>query len=374
MTGIIDLRSDTVTLPTPGMRKAMARAEVGDSRRGEDPSVRALEEYSAGLFGKEGGMFVPSGTMGNLCAVSSWTRPGDVIVASSASHIAGRESPAVSHMASVAILGLDAPGGVFSPEEVASAIDAAPGRTEAKVRLVSAENTHNAGGGTVFSLSALRRIRSVCAKASVPLHIDGSRIFNASVASGVSPASYGKVSSSLMICLSKGLGAPVGSVLLGSRDFLKEARSVALRIGGGMRQAGIVAAGGLYALKHHVERLAEDHENARRLAAELEEIPGVEVINAPVATNIVLFRWKTPSMGLPEFRERFSGSGMFLDDRGFPLFRAVIHMGIGRKDISRVARALREGFDGRNVPGFTGSGSEGSASRCPRRPPRRSVS
>ena len=165
MTGIIDLRSDTVTLPTPGMRKAMARAEVGDSRRGEDPSVRALEEYSAGLFGKEGGMFVPSGTMGNLCAVSSWTRPGDVIVASSASHIAGRESPAVSHMASVAVLGLDAPGGVFSPEEVASAIDAAPGRTEAKVRLVSAENTHNAGGGTVFSLSALRRIRSVCAKA-----------------------------------------------------------------------------------------------------------------------------------------------------------------------------------------------------------------
>lgn len=347
MSGIIDLRSDTVTLPTPGMRKAMARAKVGDSRRGEDPSVRALEEYSAALFGKEGGMFVPSGTMGNLCAVAACTRPGDVIVASSASHIAGRESPAVSHMASVAILGLDSPGGIFSPEEVASAIGAAPGRTESKVRLVSAENTHNAGGGTVFPLYALKRIRSVCSKASVPLHIDGSRIFNASAASGVSPSSYGKACSSLMFCLSKGLGAPVGSVLLGSRDFLKEARSVALRIGGGMRQAGIVAAGGLYALKHHVGRLAEDHENARWLAAELEKIPGVEIVNAPVATNIVLLRWRTPSMGLPAFRERFSEFGIFLDDRGYPLFRAVLHMGIGRKDVSRVARALREVFEGR---------------------------
>lgn len=348
MPPIIDLRSDTVTLPTPGMRKAMSRAKVGDSRRGEDPSVRALEETSAALFSKESGMFVPSGTMGNLCAVAAWTRPGDVVVASSASHIAGRESPAVSHMASVAILGLDTPGGIFSAEDVVAAIASAPARTEAKVRLVTAENTHNAGGGTVFPLVALKRIRSACNKASVPLHLDGSRIFNASVASGVSLASYGKVSSSLMFCLSKGLGAPVGSVLLGSRDFIREARNVALRIGGGMRQAGIVAAGGLYALKHHVERLAEDHENARALAAALEEIPGVEVVNAPVETNIVLFRWKTLMMGLPAFRERFAGSGIFLDDKAFPLFRAVIHLGIVKKDIARVARALREVFDGRD--------------------------
>lgn len=347
MAGTIDLRSDTVTLPTPGMRQAMSRAKVGDSRRGEDPSVRALEEYSAALFGKEGGMFVPSGTMGNLCAVAAWTRPGDVIVASSASHIAGRESPAVSHMASVATLGLDAPGGIFSPEEVASAIAAAPGRTGSKVRLVAVENTHNAGGGTVFPLAALKRIRSACGKASVALHLDGSRIFNASVASGVSPASYGKVSGSLMFCLSKGLGAPVGSVLVGSRDFIRDARNVALRIGGGMRQAGIVAAGGLYALKHHVERLAEDHANARALAEELEEIPGIEIVNAPVETNIVLFRWTTPAMGLPTFREQLAGSGILLDDRGFPLFRAVLHLGIGKKDVARTARALREVFTGR---------------------------
>jgi threonine aldolase len=342
MAEVIDLRSDTVTLPTPGMRKAMARAEVGDSRRGEDPSVRALEEHSAALFGKEAGMFFPSGTMANLCAVAAWTRPGDVIVASSASHIAGRESPAVSHMASVAILGIDAPGGIFSAEEVADAVAAAPLRTESKVRMVTVENTHNAGGGTVYPLVELKRIRSVCGKASIPLHLDGSRIFNASVASGVSLSSYGKVSNSLMFCLSKGLGAPVGSVLAGSSDFVREARKVALRIGGGMRQAGIVAAGGLYALKHQVERLAEDHGNARTLAAGLEDIPGVEIVNAPVETNIVLFRWRSPSMELPVFKERMGARGVMVDDRGFPLMRAVTHLGIGKKEIVRAVLAMRD--------------------------------
>ncbi|MBF8259692.1 MAG: Beta elim lyase protein [Actinobacteria bacterium] len=341
---MIDLRSDTVTLPTPGMRKAMARAKVGDSRRGEDPSVRALEEHSAALFGKEAGLFVPSGTMGNLCAVAAWTRPGDVIVASSASHIAGREAPAVSHIASVAILGIDAPGGIFSAQEVAEAVLATPSRTESKVRLVTVENTHNAGGGTVFQLAELKRIRSVCGKHSLPLHIDGSRIFNASVASGVAPVSYGKVAGSLMFCLSKGLGAPVGSVLVGPRDFLAEARNFSLRVGGGMRQAGIVAAGGLHALRHNVERLAQDHENARALARGLAEIPGVEIVNAPVETNIVLFRWHHPALELLSFREALAGGGVQVDDRSFPFFRAVTHLGIEKKDIARAMRAFREVF------------------------------
>ncbi len=346
MPAVIDLRSDTVTLPTPGMRKAMARAKVGDSRRGEDPSVRALEEYCAGLFGKEGGLFIPSGTMGNLCAVCAWTRPGDMIVASSASHIAGRESPAVSLLASVAIIGIDAPGGIFPVEEVAAVVAAAPARTESKVGLVTAENTHNAGGGTVFPLTALKRIRSFCGKARIPLHVDGSRIFNASVASGTAPSAYGKVSDSLMFCLSKGLGAPVGSILVGTRGFLSEARSVALRIGGGMRQAGIVAAGGLYALKHHVPRLAEDHENAATLAEGLDGIPGVEVVNSPVETNIVLFRWGMPSLDLPAFRERLGARRVLLDDRAFPLFRAVTHLGIGKREIARALWAFRKVFAG----------------------------
>jgi threonine aldolase len=241
MTVPVDLRSDTVTLPSAGMRKVMNRAKVGDSQRGEDPSVRALEEYAASLFGKEAALFVPSGTMGNLVSVASWTRPGDIIVASEASHIAGREGPGISNLASVAILGIDAPGGIFTADDVSGAIARAPLRSRAKVRLVAGENTHNAGGGTIFPIASLRRIRSVCRKADIPFHMDGSRIFNASVASGVPPSEYGSVCHSLMFCLTKGLGAPVGSVVVGSRDFVEEARSVGYRVGGGMRQAGIVA-------------------------------------------------------------------------------------------------------------------------------------
>jgi threonine aldolase len=324
------------------MRKAMARAKVGDARRGEDPTVSALEEHAAALFGKEAGFFTPSGTMGNLCAVSAWTRPGDIIVASSASHIAGREGPAVSHMASVAVAGIDAPGGIFTAENVAGAIAAAPSRTCSRVRLVAVENTHNAGGGTVFPLAGLKAIRSVCRRSSLPLHMDGSRIFNASVASGVAPPAYGKVVDSLMFCLSKGLGSPVGSVLVGGRDFVEEARNVGFRIGGGMRQAGIVAAGGLYALKHHVERLAEDHENAGTLASGLAEIPGIRIVNDPVETNIVIFRWSTPSLERTAFLEALAARGILLDDRSFPLLRAVTHLGIGKKEILRAVKALRE--------------------------------
>jgi threonine aldolase len=347
MKDLLDLRSDTMTLPSPAMRKAMARAKVGDAQRGEDPTVRELEEYAASLFGKEAGFFVPSGTMGNLSAVAAWTRPGDVVVASAASHIAGRESPGVSNLASVTVFGINTPGGVFRPEDVARALDEVPRQTRSRVRLVTAENTHNAGGGTVFPISCLRRIRAICRKAEIPLHIDGSRIFNASVASGVPVNEYGRICHSLMFCLSKGLGAPVGSVLVGTRDFIEEARSVGLRLGGGMRQAGIVAAGGLFALRHNIERLAEDHENAQILVRALEEMPDMEVVNAPVETNIVIFRWRKPSVSLPEFKEFLAGRGLLLDDRNYPLLRTVTHLGIGRREIARTVRALREVMDNR---------------------------
>ena len=337
----VDLRSDTVTLPSPEMRRAMARAKVGDSRRGEDPSVRELEEYAASLIGKEAGLFVPSGTMANLTAVAASTRPGDIVIASSASHIAGREEPGIASLAAVAIAGIDAPGGIFTAEDVADAMSQMPAASRSRVRLVAAENTHNAGGGTIFPVTYLRAIRSLCRKASIRFHIDGSRIFNASVASGVTTAAYGKTCDSLMFCLSKGLGAPVGSVLVGDADFIEEARQASFRVGGGMRQAGIMAAGGLYALKHNVKRLREDHENARRLAAALDGIPGVEVVNDPVETNIVLFRWKTPTLALPAFQEAIGALGVRVDDRGFPLFRAVTHLGLGRRDIDRAAKAFR---------------------------------
>ena len=340
----VDLRSDTVTLPTPGMRRAMARARVGDSRRGEDPTVSALEELSASLFGKEAALFVPSGTMGNLAAVAAWTRPGDLFLASCSSHIALRELSGITQISGVSLIGIETPRGVFSSTQVEEAIGRLPASARRRVRLVCAENSHNAAGGTVFPLSSLRRIGSFCRKRSLWFHIDGSRIFNASVASGAGTGEYGKCCDSLMFCLSKGLGAPVGSVVAGPGDFIAEARAVSHRVGGGMRQAGIVAAGGLYALRHQVERLAEDHENARALGRLLREIPGIELVNAPVRTNIVLFRWETPTMPQQSFRDRLSALGVRLDDRGFPLFRAVTHLGIGKREVARAARALREAF------------------------------
>lgn len=280
--------------------------------------------------------------MGNLVSVAAWTRPGDRIVASSSSHIAGREEPGMANLAAVTVVGIDTQGGVFTAADVEDAAARSAPAPGDRIRLVSAENTHNAAGGTVFPLSALRGIRAYCRRRSIRFHIDGSRIFNASVASGVAPSEYGKACDSLMFCLTKGLGAPVGSVIVGSRDFIEEARRISHRVGGGMRQSGIVAAGGLYALRHNVERLAMDHENARLLARALAEIPGVEIVNRPLRTNIVLFRWTAPPASLPEFRERLRGKRVRLDDRAFPDFRAVTHLGIGKKEVARAVRALRE--------------------------------
>lgn len=340
----VDLRSDTVTLPTPGMRRAMANARVGDARRGEDPTVRELEEVSAFTFAKEAALFVPSGTMGNLVSVAAWTRPQDLVLASCSSHIAGREMPWVSLLAAVSLIGIETPKGYFSAKQLEAAIEGIPASLRPKVRLVCAENTHNAAGGRVFPVSSLRRIRSWCRKQSIRFHIDGSRIFNASIASGVGTAEYGACCDSLMFCLSKGLGGPVGSVVVGRREFIGKAREVCFRIGGGMRQAGIVAAGGLYALRRRAARLAEDHENARTLARVLGEIRGIEVINEPVETNIVLFRWGGPVTGQQALRDRLRKRGVLLDDRNYPVFRAVTHLGIGKREIARAARALREVF------------------------------
>jgi len=323
----------------------MARARVGDARRGEDPSVRALEERAAEIFGREAGLFVPSGTMANLAAVAAWTRPGEVVVASASSHLAGRETPGIAGLAAVAVSGIATPGGIFTAADVERELDAAA-RAGLRASLVAAENTHNAGGGTVFPLAELRRIRALCRRAGIRFHLDGSRIFNAAVASGTPPRAYGAACDSLMFCLSKGLGAPVGSVLLGDRAFIEEAREAAWRMGGGMRQAGIVAAGGLFALAHHVQRLAQDHENARRLARGLAAIPGVRVVNEQVETNIVLFRWETPRLDLPAARRELARRGLLLDDRNFPLFRAVTHLGVGRREIALALRVVAEVLGG----------------------------
>lgn len=340
---MIDLRSDTVTLPTPGMRRAMAMARVGDARRGEDPAVRRLEEYSASRFAKEAGLFVPSGTMGNLVSVAAWARSGDLLLASCSSHLATRELAGIS-LLSVSAIGLRAPRGTFSAAQVEEAIDRLPASHRSKVRLVCAENTHNAAGGAVFPLSSLRRIRALCRRRSIRFHLDGSRIFNASEASGTATPEYGRCCDSLMFCLSKGLGGPVGSVVAGTREFIGRARETSLHLGGGMRQAGIVAAAGLYALRYQAARLAADHEHARALARSLGDLPGIELINPAVETNIVLFRWIAPTTGARELRDRLRKRGILLDDRHFPRFRAVTHLGIGKREIARAANGLREIF------------------------------
>lgn len=344
MRGVVDLRSDTVSFPGPEMRKFLAKMKAREGRRDEEVAVRALEEHAAGLFRKEGAFFVPSATMGNLCAVAAWARPGDCVLASSASQIAGRESPGISHLAAVSLFGIDAPGGIFGREEVLAAIGSVrtSGRGCLRVGLVSAENTHNAGGGTIFPVTALRKIHAACRGAGVAFHIDGTRIFNAVVATGVSPAKFGAACSSLMFCLSKSLGAPAGAVVVGEKAFLAEARDVAMRMGGKLRMAGTLAAAGLYALRNNVERLAQDHENAHALADGLRAIPAVQIVNRPVETNIVLLRWKNPAMSLPVFRQACGARGILLDDRGFPNIRLVTHAGIGKREVARVLKGLAE--------------------------------
>jgi threonine aldolase len=284
---LVDLRSDTVTRPTPGMRAAMAAAEVGDDVFGEDPTVAALEARLALLFGKEAGLFCSSGTMTNQIALNLHTRPGDEVICEEGAHIYRYEGGGLMANSGVSVRFVAADRGRFTAEQVAGAINDPDNPHLARTRLVNVENTSNRGGGSVWALSEVERIRAVCVKHDLALHLDGARIFNAMAADGHRPAEWGAVFDTISICLSKGLGAPVGSVLVGNKASIHEARRVRKRWGGGMRQAGIIAAAGLYALDHHVERLATDHAHASALAAGLEARSYVQHV-MPVETNIVV--------------------------------------------------------------------------------------
>ena len=283
---VIDLRSDTVTVPTEGMRAAMARAEVGDDVYGEDPTTRELEEKAAELMGMEAALFVPSGTMGNQIAIACHTRPGQEVVVEATSHIYNVEMATMARFSGVQPRVIWGERGVFSAEQLAAAL-----RPDlyylAPTGLVCLENTHNAAGGRIWPLSTAREILEVAHSRGIPVHLDGARILNAQVATGIPARELVCGFDSVMFCLSKGLGCPVGSLLCGSREFISEARRVRKAMGGGMRQTGILAAAGLYALEHHIDRLAEDHENAKLLAEGLSQIPGLAVW--PPETNIVVF-------------------------------------------------------------------------------------
>ncbi len=283
---MIDLRSDTVTCPTPAMLEAMIQAEVGDDVFGEDPTVQALEEKTARTFGMEAGLFCPSGTMTNQIAIRAQTQPQQEVICHRNAHIYLYEGGGLAYNSLVSVRLLTGERGVLKAEMVDAAIN--PDDVHfPPTSLVALENTMNKGGGACYQLNQIKEIAEVCQKHKLALHLDGARVFNALVTTGDEPAEYGKYFSSISVCLSKGLGAPVGSVLVGSHDLIKQARRVRKVFGGGMRQAGYLAAAGIYALDHHVEKLREDHQRAKVLAEALQDCSYVTSV-LPVETNIVI--------------------------------------------------------------------------------------
>jgi threonine aldolase len=330
----IDLRSDTVTRPTPAMREAIARAEVGDDVYGEDPSVNRLQAVAAELLGKQAALFVVSGTMGNQASLRALSQHGDVLLAGEDSHILLYESGAASALWGVQIKTLGR-GGCFDGADVRAAIS--PDEAHfAPTRIVSIENTHNRAGGRVFPLDQLEDVAQVARQHGLSLHLDGARLWNAVIATGTPASVWAEPFDTVTFCLSKGLGAPAGSLVCGSHAVIRRVHRARKLLGGGLRQAGILAAAGLYALEHHVERLADDHANARRLAAGLEKL-GLPIV-APPETNMVMFRVEDTMGFLRATRAR----GVLVNPTAPGLFRAVTHLDAGEGDVDEALGRLDE--------------------------------
>jgi threonine aldolase len=338
---IVDLRSDTVTRPTPAMREAMARAEVGDDVYGEDPTVNRLQARVAELLGKEAGLFVPSGTMANQVSLGVLTRPGDEIVCDAGAHCISFEAGALSALWGVQARTIVASRGLLQPRDVEAAIRPLGNDHYPRTRVVEIENTHNRGGGAVYPLEQVRALGALARARGLDLHMDGARLWNACAASGVAPADYAAQATTVSVCLSKGLGAPAGSVVCGSRDLVAEARRFRKRLGGGMRQAGILAAAGLHALDHHLARLPEDHENARRLAEGLAALPGAS-LPFPVETNLVFVAFE--GRRASDLARRLAEVGVLANPEGSreDMLRFVTHLDVSRADVEEaIARAGR---------------------------------
>ncbi len=332
---MIDLRSDTVTQPTAEMRQAMAAAEVGDDVYGEDPTVNRLEARAAELLGMEAALFVPSGTMGNAIAIRILTQRGDEVLVERRSHVVRYELSGMSLLSGVMPRMVDAPGGHLTPEHVRAAV-APRAYYKADVGLVVLENTHNLAGGTVQRAEEVQAVVAAAREAGFRVHVDGARLWHASVALGVPPAALVRGVDTVMACLSKGLCAPVGSLLASSRERIQEARRVRKLLGGGMRQAGVLAAAGLVALETLVPRLAEDHAHARLLAAALGRGRGVGV--APVETNIVVATLEGRSA--PEAVAALREAGVLATAMDARTLRLVTHRDVGREDCERAAAAV----------------------------------
>ena len=334
---MIDLRSDTVTRPTAAMRRAMAEAEVGDDVLGDDPTVQALERRVAEILGKDAAVYMPSGTMTNQVAIRAHTEPGDEILIEASAHSYFLESGAPAALSGVSCRLLQGRRGLFTAADVRAALRPRNYHFP-PTRLVCVENTHNRGGGTVWPVGQVAEVAAAAREANLALHMDGARLWNASVASGVAEREYARHADSVSVCFSKGLGAPVGSALAGTHAFIDRARRFRKMFGGGMRQAGIIAAGALYALQHHRERLAEDHANARRLAEGIAGLPGIDLDLATVETNMVVLG--VTRMPAPEFADRLRAAGVWVLARDADSLRAVTHLDVSRRQIDEAIAAF----------------------------------
>jgi threonine aldolase len=336
---LVDLRSDTVTRPTDGMRAAMAAAPVGDDVYGEDPTVNELEAEVAGRFGQEAAVFVPTGTMGNQICLRLLVPPAQELLCDADAHIVTYEDGGAAQHGGLSSRTIVSEGGLLDPAVVADQLRPA-GYHAVPTRAVAVEQTHNRGGGAVYPLDRLQQLRSLTAGAGVGLHCDGARIWNAHVATGVPLAAYGALFDTLSVCLSKGLGAPVGSVVLCRAEHAEEARVIRHRLGGGMRQAGVIAAGGLYALRHHLARLADDHDRAARLASRLAQAAPSVCDPATVATNLVPLDLTGSAHSGPALAAAARTEGVLISVIGPRRARLVTHLDIDDAGVDRAAEIL----------------------------------
>ncbi len=338
----IDLYSDTKTKPSPGMRKAMAEADVGDEQKFEDPTTNRLRERVCELLGTEDAVFLPSGTMANQIAIRVHCRLGDEVIADRTAHIINAETGGPAANSGVMIRAIDGPNGVFTGEQVKAALRDPNSRNAPRSRLVSIENTSNGGCGTVWPLSTMQGVAQVARSAGVALHMDGARLCNAVVKSGTPARDYAQCVDSLWLDFTKGLGAPVGATLAGSKDFIKEAWRQKQMLGGSMRQSGVIAAAGLYALEHNWDRLAEDHDNAHHLAQGIANIKGFKIDVPRMETNLVFFEITKPGMTAAKLVDACKERGVGIGANNPTRIRAVTHLDVSRADIDRALRVIND--------------------------------
>jgi threonine aldolase len=340
---VVDMRSDTVTRPTPEMRRAMAEAEVGDDVFGDDPTVQRLEAETAALLGKEAALFVPSGTMANQVALSLLAGPGTEVAVEEGSHVLNYEGGAASALWGITLRPYPGKRGVLSPEQIRSAVKVEDEHF-APTAAVSLENTHNRAGGAVWPPSELEAAGRAAHEAGLTVHLDGARLWNAAVATGKAPSELARHADTVSVCFSKGLGAPIGSAVASTRERIRRGRFHRKRLGGGMRQVGIIAAGALHAIHHHRERMKEDHARAARLADAMTDLPGVELL--PVETNIVIADLKGTARRQDEVVRALAEGGLLVVGFGTTRIRLVTHLDTGDEEVERAIKVLRSVLGG----------------------------